>query len=140
MRRALIVIPIGLIAFGIAVYLVTMPSCGCSPPTPVAGSQAGPVQTVASWFDAINSRNVSAAKQLVTPNEVAAQSEWAGTPSPAFTKLHCRLTSSTKSSAEVLCTFQEAPGSWSGNPDTFWSISLTKGTAGQWLVDNWGQG
>jgi hypothetical protein len=56
-----------------------------------------------------------------------------------FTRLRCRTSkTSTRSHANVLCTFHESASPVEGNPDTFWDIDLRHTNSG-WMIDNYGQ-
>lgn len=101
---------------------------------------ATPLGTVRAWFAAVDSQNVGAAEALFTLS-TRSRTDWVNNvPKNAFTNLRCQPeTRSTGTQAEVHCTFTEAPGSWSGNPDTFWNVHLTK-AEGRWLIDGYGQG
>jgi hypothetical protein len=102
---------------------------------------AEPSGTVAAWFDAINARDVVAAKSLFEPSS-ADQTDWVATaPKNAFNDVGCReVGRPTSTTAAFHCTFEEAPGNWSGNRDTFWNIYLQKASSEKWLISGYGQG
>jgi hypothetical protein len=57
-----------------------------------------------------------------------------------FTDLHCKtLKTSSRSSAEVLCTFHESSSPSEGNPDSFWDVDLRHTSRG-WLIYSYCQG
>jgi len=101
---------------------------------------ADPGGTVAAWFEAINARDAAAARSLFEPSS-ADQTDWvANAPKNAFSDVGCRkLGRTTSTTATFHCTFQEAPGNWSGNRDTFWNISLQKASSEKWLISGYGQ-
>lgn len=101
---------------------------------------ADPGGAVSAWFDAIQARDVFAARALFLPAS-ADQTDWvANAPKNAFNHVSCRQLGRLGTTATFYCTFQEAPGNWSGNRDTFWNIYLQKTSAGKWLIDGYGQG
>jgi hypothetical protein len=109
------------------------------------GTSDTPVETVNTWFRAINSGDEQGARQLFAnnPDQLAWISD---APRPAFTDIHCRDvehpagSQADSRSAGVYCTFKEAPGDWMGNPDSWYTVSLAKGTDGRWRITNYGQG
>ncbi len=123
------------------VLVLAMLGAGCSADTPaVQSSTPSPMRTVAAWFDAIDSQNVGAARALFVPASQS-QTGWvANAPKNAFTDVRCHPEPpSTSTRAAIYCTFKEAPGSWSGNPDTFWNVYVTKSRS-RWLITGYGQG
>ena len=101
-----------------------------------------PVQTALAWFRAIDAKNAPKAESYFTPRQ-RSLTEWVtgyvskGKP---FTDVHCRSENQKASTANVYCTFVEAPSPDRGNPDTFWTISMQKSSGGHWLIDSYGQG
>jgi len=104
-------------------------------------ARADPGATVSDWFDAINARDVVAATSLFEPSS-SDQTDWvANAPKNAFNDVVCReIGRTTSTTATFHCTFQEAPGNWSGNSDTFWNISLQKVSTEKWLISGYGHG
>ena len=124
-----------------------MSDCGTAQSSiPANKGQTGtPLETVNSWFRSINSGDEQGARQLFANNPD--QTGWiSDAPRPAFTDIHCRDVKPPAGrqvaprSAVVYCTFKEAPGNWMGNPDTWYTVSLAKGTDSRWLITNYGQG
>ncbi len=96
-----------------------------------------PTETALAWFAAIDAQDQKATDALMTSS-----SDWDWTnpaPKNAFTNVRCHPEGqSTGAGASVHCTFTEAPGDWSGNPDTWWTIYMQK-SGGKWLVYDHGQ-
>jgi hypothetical protein len=97
-------------------------------------------QTVLAWFAAMNARDTRAAAALFVPSSRWETENLGQIPKNAFTNLRCEPQGrSTSNKATIHCTFKEAPGSWSGNPDTWWDVHLEK-TGTKWLITDHGQG
>ncbi len=107
------------------------------PPSPQT-----PVQTAMEWFKAINSKDVAAARVHFVPKQMGMMNWANGNASqwPMFSTIHCRTTAESTTNAAVNCTFAESLSMATGNPDSFWNISMVPGPAGTWLIDNYGQG
>ncbi len=98
-----------------------------------------------AWFSAINHRNVHLAKSYFVPVK-AGQTAWVkgykskGTP---FTDVRCQPQAYGApygpNTANVHCTFKEAPSPDEGQPDSFWTVGLVKQRDGRWLISNYGQ-
>jgi hypothetical protein len=99
-----------------------------------------PTETVLAWFHAMNAQD-GAATQAYLASSARYPSDAAGTiPRNGFRKVHCRpLGRTTRTKATVYCSFTEAPGTWMGNPDTWWTVAL-RNSGGRWLITNHGQG
>jgi hypothetical protein len=103
-----------------------------------------PIATVDSWFRAINSGDAQGAAKLFADDP--AQTSWIpDAPHNAFTNVDCHDVvppggaQASPRGAAVRCTFTEAPGNWMGNPDSYWTISLTKSSDDRWLITTYGQ-
>jgi hypothetical protein len=120
-------------------------ACGSQTPDSQARtfwpSRGTPLNSTLGWFEAINAHDRRRLLFYVAPS-ARDMMGWAR-PSVSwsrFTQLRCRrLTTSTRSRAEVYCTFHESASPTEGNPDSFWNVELRRTDAG-WLIDNYGQG
>jgi hypothetical protein len=130
---------------GVAVGSAAIVLSGWSSAASAAAKSAPPrppVQTALAWFRAIDAKNAPKAESYFTPRQ-RNLTEWVtgyvskGKP---FTDVHCRSEGQKASTANVYCTFVEAPSPDRGNPDTFWTISMQKSSGGHWLIDSYGQG
>lgn len=94
-----------------------------------------------AWFRAINSKDQSSMVAHAAPVAKSSMNWNDGETSmwPSFAKVSCKVTNSTHSRANLLCTFKESapPGN---QIDTFWTVSLQRGASGKWLITNYGQG
>jgi hypothetical protein len=95
-----------------------------------------------AWFQAINSKNAAAAQARFVPKQMWMMDWMKGDASQVstFSDIHFRTMAQTRANAAVNCTVIESPSSMMGNPDSFWNISMVRGPAGTWLIDNYGQG
>ena len=128
----------------VAAGAVAVAGCGASQgsdaPTPAA-VYLSPVQATVSWFYAVNHKDKTAAVAHFT-RAAAAQMDWGfGDTSKwsTFSALHCKLASQASRTASVRCTFVESRAPATGNPDSFWTVYLTR-VHGRWLVNSYGQG
>jgi hypothetical protein len=115
---------------------------GAAAPVPESSSFATPLEATLSWFAAVNSKDRAAAVAHFVPAD-ASMMDWGngGTSTWAtFTRLRCKPLSSGAASATVYCSFDESQSPSEGNPDSFWTVWLTRQTDGHWLIDNYGQG
>ena len=113
---------------------------GCS--TSDTPASVSTVQTALAWFHAINSDDAAAARAHFAPQDVQMMDWMRGGASQisTFSNIHCQDGVESRSSATVHCAFNESASPTMGNPDTFWNISMVRGPAGTWLIDNYGQG
>jgi hypothetical protein len=88
----------------------------------------------------MNAQDVKTTQALLAPsarNPIDAATE---PPKSAFRNIRCKPQGqNTSNRATIYCSFTEAPGQWMGNPDTWWTVSLTK-TGGRWFITDHGQG
>jgi hypothetical protein len=121
------------------VSLVATPAAAAPGPE---WSFATPREATLSWFAAVNAKNRAAAVAHFVPADASMMDWEEGDTSTwsVFTRLRCRLLSSGATSATVYCTFEASPSASAGNPDTFWTVELTRATDGRWLINNYGQG
>jgi hypothetical protein len=100
-----------------------------------------PVETAMAWFHAINTDNVTAARDLFVPNQ-RQQIAWMDQPRSdlsTFSNLHCASESESANKAAVRCTFKESASPTEGNPDSFWSVYMQRAPSRGWLINNYGQ-
>ena len=118
-------------------FLAESTAASASPTLPSIAAQS-PVATSLAWFTAINQRNMPLALAHFTPGARDTM-RWATWP-PPFRRIHCALTSATRSSAAVYCTFANQNDPASGMSDvSFWSIELHRTSTRRWLISNYGQ-
>jgi hypothetical protein len=119
-----------LVAVGIG-----LTGCGSTPPPPIAIQP--PVATTLSWFQAVNAHNMPVAQEhfVRTDRDMMNWTSWG----PPFKDLHCRLSSATRSSADVYCTFATINSDDMSNV-SFWDVYLQRDQSGRWLINNYGQG
>jgi hypothetical protein len=105
-------------------------------PTKQASTEAAPVLTTYSWFDAINAKNGTAVSALVAPAFRYIMNQLGGSPAawPTFSSLECRSGTTTSNEATVHCSFVESQPVFNGNPDSSWTVSLHKQTSSTWLI------
>jgi hypothetical protein len=137
---------IGLVTFGLAVgggaFLAGCSGGGSGSSTIPSDNLSSPLAATESWFKSINDKDFAAAQEHFVPS-ARSMMDWGGGDTAtwsSFTKLQCKTQTETGSTASVYCTFNESPSSSEGNPDSFWTISLTHTTSGDWLINNYGQG
>jgi hypothetical protein len=114
---------------------------GTAVPVPES-SFATPLEAALSWFAAVNAKDRAAAVAHFAPAD-ASMMDWGNGDTSTwstFTRLHCRPLSSSAASAAVYCSFDESQSTSEGNPDTFWTLWLTRQTDGRWLIGDYGQG
>ena len=126
--------------------LTLLAGCGTaqsSLPTNAAQTST-PLRTVNAWFRAINTGDEQGAKNLFADDPV--QTSWVSdAPHNAFTNVDCHEVTPPAGAevdprgASVHCTFNEAPGNWMGNPDSYWTVGLVKGPGNRWLITTYGQ-
>jgi hypothetical protein len=122
-----------------------MPACGggeTASSTSPSTNLSSPLAATESWFKSINEKDLAAAQKHFVPSE-RFMMDWGGGDTStwsAFTKLQCKMLTEPGLAANVYCSFNESPSSSEGNPDSFWTISLTRTTSGDWLINNYGQG
>jgi hypothetical protein len=128
-------------AGAVAVGAVALAGCSSSPaPAPGAVYQA-PEQATVSWFYAINHKDKNDAVAHFT-RAAAGQMNWGfGDTSkwPTFSALHCKLASQASRTASVRCTFVESRAPAAGNPDSIWTVYLTRRHE-RWFINSYGQG
>ena len=131
-------------AAAVAAAAVTVAGCGApqgsSAPSPAA-VYLSPVQATVSWFYAVNHKDKADAVAHFT-RAAAGQMDWGfGDTSkwPTFSALHCKLTSQASRTASVRCTFVESRAPAVGNPDSFWTVYLTRRHQ-RWFINSYGQG
>jgi hypothetical protein len=114
--------------------------CAASPDPAPGALYRSPEQATVSWFYAINHKDKAAtvahltrAAEEQTGWGAIATSKWS-----TFTALHCKLASQASRTASVRCTFTESQSPAEGNPDSFWTVYLTR-VHGRWLVNSYGQ-
>jgi hypothetical protein len=104
-------------------------------------SRSTPLSSTLGWFKAINAHDRQRLLFYVA-SSARDQMGWAA-PSVAWSKfmdLNCKtLKTSSRSRAEVLCTFHESASPSEGNADSFWDVYLHDTGAG-WLIYSYGQG
>jgi hypothetical protein len=108
-----------------------------TPPSPES-----PVQKAMAWFQAVTSKDAAAARVHFAPKQMGMMDWMNGDTSqwPVFSVIHCRTTAQAGADAAVNCTFNESQPPATGNPDSFWNVSMVRGPAGTWLSDDYGQG
>ena len=101
-----------------------------------------PLQATLSWFAAVNAKDKAAAVAHFVPADAGMMNWGNGDTSTwsTFTRLRCKPLSQDTASATVYCSFDESQSPSEGNPDTFWTVTLTRQPDGRWLIDNYGQG
>jgi hypothetical protein len=110
-------------------------------PVAVAEYQS-PEQATLSWFAAVNQKDKAAAIAHFEP-AAAGMMNWGGGDTstwPTFSALHCAQVSGGGATASVYCTFSESQAPAVGNPDSFWTVYLTRQPDDRWLITNYGQG
>lgn len=130
------------VMLGSGALLAACGSGGMAAKTNPSTNFSSPLAATQSWFESINTKDLGAARQHFVPSE-RFMMDWRGGDTATwstFTKLQCKTLSKTGQAASVYCSFNESPSSSEGNPDTFWTISLTQTTSGRWLINNYGQG
>jgi hypothetical protein len=137
---------IRLATFGVALcggaFLAGCGGGGTSSSTSPSANLSSPLAATELWFKSINKKDLAAAQEHFVPSE-RSMMDWGGGDTATwstFTKLQCKLVTETGANASVYCSFNESPSSSEGNPDSFWTISLTHTTSGDWLINNYGQG
>ena len=127
---------VSLIVIAFVTFAVTGAVASASPP-----SRSTPLSSTLGWFKAINAHDRPRLLFYVA-SSARDQMGWAR-PSvdwPKFTDLHCKaLKNSSRTRAEVLCTFHESASPSEGNPDSFWDVYLHHAGSG-WLIYSYGQG
>lgn len=104
-------------------------------------SRSTPRSSTLGWFQAINAHNRQRLLYYVAVGE-RAEMAWAQSSKtwPKFSHLSCEKPKASGSRrATVRCTFHESASSTTGNPDTFWNVTLHD-KSGAWLIDGYGQG
>jgi hypothetical protein len=128
------------IAAGIAIVLAGS-AAGRSQAKPRWPDRSTPLHSTIGWFDAINAHDRRQLLFYVAPSAKYMMA-WArpGVSWSKFTHLRCRrLKTSSRSHANVSCSFHESASPVEGNPDNFWVVEVRHASAG-WLIDNYGQG
>jgi hypothetical protein len=136
-------------AVAVAAGAVAVAGCGApSGPNATPGSNASPaavylspVKATVSWFYAVNHKDKADAVAHFT-RAAAGQMDWGfGDTSkwPTFSALHCQLASQASRTASVRCTFVESQAPAVGNPDSFWTVFLTRRHE-RWFINSYGQG
>jgi hypothetical protein len=133
-----------LAALGLAfASAIVIAACGGAlPADDTSANSSTPLALAQSWFKSINGKDLNAAQGDFVPSE-RSMMDWGGGDSATwstFTKLRCRTLQNSGKAATVHCTFNESQSSSEGNPDSFWTISMERTPAGNWLIDNYGQG
>ena len=126
-----------------AAAAVAVAGCGASQGSgaPPAAVYLSPVQATVSWFYAINHKDKTDTVAHFT-RAAAGQMDWGfGDTSkwPTFSALHCKLASQASRTASVRCTFSESRAPAAGNPDSFWTVYLTRRHE-RWFINSYGQG
>jgi hypothetical protein len=126
----------------LAVAAIVLAACANSPAaTEPSVDVSTPLAAAQSWFESINSKDLSAAQEDFIPS-ARSMMDWGGGDTSTwstFTKVHCKTLQESGRSANIYCSFNESPSSSEGNPDSFWTISMQR-NGGRWLIDNYGQG
>ena len=130
-------------ATAVAAAAVAVAGCGASQGSgaPPAAVYLSPVQATVSWFYAINHKDKTDAVAHFT-RAAAGQMDWGfGDTSKwsTFSALHCKLVSQASRTASVRCTFAESRSPAAGNPDSFWTVYLTRRHE-RWFINSYGQG
>lgn len=105
-------------------------------------SRQTPLQETTSWFQAVDAKDLSAARAHFVAwsgsdmnSNDGDTSQW-----PTFADIHCRnVGHQSNSTAVVYCTFNQSPVAGK-QTDAFWTVSLQRNGAGPWLINNYGQG
>jgi hypothetical protein len=135
MRRAAAVVA-GAVVLGLA-----LAGCGSAPVQPPGAVYQSAEQATVSWFYAINHKDKADTVAHLT-RAAEQQAGWGAIPTSkwsTFSALHCKLVSQASRTASVRCTFAESPSPSEGNPDTFWTVYLTR-VHHRWLINSYGQG
>lgn len=130
------------VVLGSAAFLAGCGGGGRAATSSPSADFSTPLAAAQSWFDSINTRNLTAAQQHFVPSERFMMDWGEGDTATwsTFTKLRCKTLNESGRRAVVYCSFTESPSSSEGNPDSFWTISLQHTTSGRWLINNYGQG
>jgi hypothetical protein len=100
---------------------------------------SSPTAATLSWFSDVNARDLSLAEAHFTP-ATRDMTHWSTWP-PVFRDLHCSLWTHTASTANVYCSFATQNDANAGESNlSFWTFSLRRTSAHQWLINNYGQG
>ena len=130
------------VVLGSGAFLADCGGGGTSVTLRPSANLSSPLAATESWFKSINKKDLGAAQEHFVPSE-RFMMDWGGGDTATwstFTKLRCKTLRQTGQTAVVYCSFSESPSSSEGNPDSFWTISLTHTTSGRWLINNYGQG
>jgi hypothetical protein len=129
---------VGALVSAVVGGLAVGPAVGAVGPRVSHRLYSTPKLAALSWFAAIDSKDRRAtishfvhAANFGWPQDNPAN--WA-----TFTHVNCRQMLRRKFNAVVKCTFHESAAPDVGNPDTFWSVDLSR-RRGRWLITDYGQ-
>ena len=120
----------------------TRPAVSSSPTTLPPPTEQSPEQATLAWFSAVDHKDKAEAVADFEPS-AADQMNWGNGDTstwPTFSAIHCKPLAQSANAASIYCSFAESPAAAVGNPDTFWTVYLTRQPGHRWLIANYGQG